>query len=141
MYLKNLLNSDKLYAIANLFFAGANAISSLLIVKFFGLRLYGFMTYFNSIDTFIDYLGGHVRSTFEYTSASSNNQQKIIKSFAILQLFLGLISVFVFLFLSFFQSDPEAIKICQIFIFLSPGKSYLSFFRILSKVCNDSIVQ
>ena len=134
MYLKKLLNSDKLYASANLFFAAANAVSSLLIVKFFGLRLYGFMTYFNSIDTFIDYLGGHVRSTFEYTSASSNNLEKAIKSFAVLQLFLGLISVFVFLFLSFFQSDTIAIKICQIFIFLSPGKSYLSFFRILSKV-------
>ena len=81
MYLKKLLNSDKLYASANLFFAGANAVSSLLIVKFFGLRLYGFMTYFNSIDTFIDYLGGHVRSTFEYTSASSNNLEKAIKIF------------------------------------------------------------
>ena len=70
MFIKKLLNSTKLYALANLFFAAANAISSILIVKFFGLRVYGYITYFNSFDTIIDYFGGHARSTFEYVSAN-----------------------------------------------------------------------
>jgi hypothetical protein len=134
MFIKKLLNSTNLYALANTFFAAANAISSILIVKFFGLRVYGYISYFNSIDTFIDYFGGFSRSTFEYASASSQNQFKVINSFAMLQLFLGLVSVVVFSFLTLCQQDSIAIKVCQTFIFLSPGKSYLNFFRILSKV-------
>lgn len=134
MFINKLLKSTKLYGLANLIFAAANAISSVLIVNFFGLRVYGYISYFNSFDVVIDYFGGHSRATFEYASASSENQLKVINSFAVLQLFLGFISIVVFCFLTFFQQDPIAIKVCQIFIFLSPGKSYLSFFRILSKV-------
>ena len=134
MFIKRLLNSTKLYALANLFFAAANAISSILIVKFFGLRVYGYITYFNSFDTIIDYFGGHARSTFEYVSANSKNHLNVINSFAVLQLLIGFISIIVFCVLTFLQQDPIAIKVCQMFIFLSPGKSYLGFFRILSKV-------
>ena len=36
--------------------------------------------------------------------------------------------------MSFFTEDQTSLIICQIFILLSPGKSYISFFRILSKV-------
>ena len=131
MYLKKFLNSDKLYAFANLIYASANAISSLLIVNFFGLRLYGYLSYYNSIDLFIDYFGGYSRSTFEYASAETKDRIKIINSFAVLQIMLGIISLLFFLILSFFQQDSTAIKVCQAFIFLSPGKSYINFFRIL----------
>ena len=134
MFISKLLNSTKSYALANLFFAVVNAFSSVLILKFFGLRVYGYITYFNSFDTIIDYFGGHSRSMFEYVSADSKNQLKVINSFAALQLLLGFFSIVIFCFLTFFQQDPIAIKVCQMFIFLSPGKSYLSFFRILSKI-------
>lgn len=125
---------SKLYAIANLSFAATNAIISVLIAKFFGLRFYGFISYFNSLDTFFDYIGGHTRSTFEYSSATSSNDLNVINSFAVLQLILGLISSIVFGILTFFQQDSKAVYICLSFIFLSPGKAYLNFFRILSKV-------
>ena len=75
MFVKKLFNSDKLYAFANLFFAGSNAITSILIVKFFGHKVYGLMSYYNSIDMFVDYLSGHSRSTFEYSIASSHEKK------------------------------------------------------------------
>ena len=134
MFVKKLFNSDKLYAFANLFFAGSNAITSILIVKFFGHKVYGLMSYYNSIDMFVDYLSGHSRSTFEYSIASSHEKKRVIQSFALMQLILCFVSILVFFGMSFFTEDQTSLIICQIFIFLSPGKSYISFFRILSKV-------
>jgi|694.fasta_scaffold70976_2 hypothetical protein len=131
------IKSKKAYTLANLFFAGINSIVSVLVVKIFGIRLYGLFTYFNNIDSIIDYLSGHVRATFESTIPGTKNERKIIQSFAILQLILGIISMFFFFIFSLNSESKDSIRMSQIFILLSPGKSYIAFFRNFSKVTGE----
>ena len=87
------------------------------------------MSYYNSIDMFDTF--GHSRSTFEYSIEVLMKKYSVFCFNAIDIMF---VSILVFFGMSFFTEDQTSLIICQIFIFLSPGKSYISFFRILSKV-------
>ena len=135
MFIEKVYFKKYLYTTANIVFAGVNAIASMLILKIFGVGIYGLFTYYSNIDNLTDYIGSHLRSTFESAIPGSKNETQVIESFAILQLIFGLVSVFIFFVLSFLHNNnSDGVKICQIFMLLSPGKSYVAFFRSLSKV-------
>jgi hypothetical protein len=135
LFIEKVYFKKYLYTTANIVFAGVNAIASMLILKIFGVGIYGLFTYYSNIDNLTDYIGSHLRSTFESAIPGSKNETQVIESFAILQLIFGLVSVFIFFVLSFLHNNnSDGVKICQIFMLLSPGKSYVAFFRSLSKV-------
>ena len=132
------INSKTVYALSNIVFAISNAFTSVLSVKFFGFQFYGAFSYINNIDNGIDYPGSHLRSTYEATIASKLNSKKYITdSFAMLQIFLGFLSIIFFIFFSLFFDDLVVSRISQIFILLSPTKSYLAFLRVSTKVNED----
>jgi hypothetical protein len=135
MFIEKVFFKKYLYTTANIVFAGVNAIASMLILKIFGVGIYGLFTYYSNIDNLTDYIGSHLRSTFESAIPGSKNETQVIESFAILQLIFGLVSIFIFFVLSFLHNNnSDGVRICQIFMLLSPGKSYVAFFRSLSKV-------
>jgi hypothetical protein len=139
VYIKRIIiNRKNIFAYTNILFAVSNAISSVLSVKMFGIKFYGVFSFLNNIDNAIDYPGSHVRSSFEATIAKDSSlKQYIIESFALLQLLLGIFSICFFILFSFFYEDILIAKISQIFILVSPGKSYLAFIRISSKITED----
>ena len=137
MQLKKLLGVKSIFSYANIIFAGFNAVSSIFLLKIFGVNLFGLFAYYSNYDNFLDYLGSHIRATFEASVPSSSDVRRVIESFAIIQFFFGLVSMFLFFLLSLLLDDRNAVRICQIFVLLSPGKSYIAFFRVFSKISGD----